>query len=150
VFGTLFIAQIVAAVDASLEPVEPDGLVIVVEQPRLARALADRGRRVVMTAAKPRSLRRQVGARVYGVPTALPVRDAVADAVVVVGQEPGDAAETRVAEWARVVSDRGIVVLVDRTSPTEASRAALCGGLAEIRQRDGGRAVVTSGVVIKI
>lgn len=149
-FGTLFIAQTVAAVDASLQAVPADGLVIVVEQPRLARALAERGRRVVMTAAKPRSLRRQVGARVYGAPTALPVRDAVADAVVVVGQEPGELPGDRVAEWARVVVDRGIVVLVDRVAPTEASRAALCGGLAEIQQRDGGRAVVTSGVVVKI
>ncbi len=103
-----------------------------------------------MTAAKPRSLRRQAGARVYGSPTALPVRDAVADAAVVVGQQLGEVPEARVAEWARVVVDRGIVVFVDRAAPTEASRAALCGGLAEIRQRDGGRAVVTTGVVVKI
>lgn len=139
-----------SAVEALLEPVDAGGLVVVVEQPRLARVLAEHGRRIVMTAAKQRSLRRQVGARLYGAPAALPLGDGVAEAVVVVGQEPGGSADQLIAEWARVVADRGLVVLVDRVPPTEASRAALCGGLAEIRQRDGGRAVVTSGVVVKI
>jgi hypothetical protein len=50
-------------------------------------------------------------------------------------------------DWARVVRDGGVIIIVDRGHPHEASRRALCGGLSEIEQRHAGRAVITSGLV---
>jgi hypothetical protein len=49
--------------------------------------------------------------------------------------------------WSRVVRDGGVIIIVDRGHPHEASRRALCGGLCEIEQRHAGRAVITSGMV---
>jgi hypothetical protein len=50
-------------------------------------------------------------------------------------------------DWSRVVRDGGVIIIVDRGHPHEASRRALCGGLSEIEQRLAGRAVITSGLV---
>jgi hypothetical protein len=50
-------------------------------------------------------------------------------------------------DWSRVVRDGGVIIIVDRGHPHEASRRALCGGLSEIEQRHAGRAVITSGLV---
>ena len=49
-------------------------------------------------------------------------------------------------DWSRVVRDGGVIIIVDRGHPHEASRRALCGGLCEIEQRHAGRAVITSGM----
>jgi hypothetical protein len=49
--------------------------------------------------------------------------------------------------WSRVVREGGAIIFVDRGHPHEASRRALCNGLAEIEQRHAGRAIITSGLV---
>ena len=40
--------------------------------------------------------------------------------------------EPTLSRYMDAVADRGLVVLVDRASPSELSRRALCGGLADI------------------
>jgi hypothetical protein len=148
-FGALFITQTVDAVDAALAASDRAGAVGVFGLPRLAHALAARGRRVVVFAPRPRSLRRVAGDRVYASAAALPVAEGALSAWVAVGEVEGDGV-ARVVEWSRAVRDGGLVILVDRAPAVELSRRALCGGLAEIEQREAGRTVVTSGVVVKL
>ncbi len=148
-FGSLFIAQTVDAVAAALAASGCQGPIAVIGHPRLARALAERDLRVVVISAKPRSLRRVSGHRVYADPGALPLVDGSVAAVVLVG-DPGGDGVALVAEGSRAVRGGGLVVLVDRAPAVELSRRALCGGLAEIQQRDAGRTVVTSGIVVDL
>jgi len=148
-FGSLFITQTVDAVSAALSTGDCQGAIVVVGQPRLGRALAERGHQVVVMSAKPRSLRRVAGERVYASAAALPVAEGAVAALVAVGDSGGDGVAL-VGEWSRAVRGGGLVILVDRAPAVELSRRALCGGLAEIQQREAGRTVVTSGVVIKL
>ncbi|HEX4422389.1 MAG TPA: hypothetical protein VH165_30960 [Kofleriaceae bacterium] len=68
-------------------------------------------------------------------------------AVIGVDLSTADDWEATLRGWSRVVRDGGVIVLVDRGHPHDASRRALCAGLTEIEQRSAGRAVVTSGLV---
>lgn len=88
-----------------------------------------------------------------GSPGQLPVGDGELAAIVGVGALAGEAGASfapLLAEWTRAVRDGGGVVLVDRAPRTTATRHALCAGLTEIEQRASGRAVVTSGLLVKL
>jgi hypothetical protein len=154
VFDGLFLASTVTAVNAALQHAEldPERPVCVVGDLRLARALADRGRKVVIVAPDARGLKRLAkrgrGTGVQAASDALPIRDRSLAALVGVGaaQKGGEAT---VAAWSRGVVDGGAVILVDKAEPAEASRVALCAGLTEIEQRTAGRGVVTCGVVAR-
>jgi hypothetical protein len=153
VFDGLFLASTVAAVAGALDAAgsDPARPIAVVGDLRLARALGDRGRRVLILAPDGRGLRRlrkrgHDGA-VQAAADHLPIRDRALAALVGVGAASRDDGAGVVAEWARGVAAGGALVLVDRAAPPEASRIALCGGLTEIAQRTAGRGVVTSGVV---
>jgi hypothetical protein len=153
VFDGLFLASTVAAVaaalkNAGLDPTRPVGGV---GDLRLARALADRGHKVLIVGADARGLRRLKkrgrGAGVQAAPDALPIRDRALAAVVGVGAASGERCDATVAEWSRGVVEGGPVILVDKIDAADASRIALCAGLTEIEQRAAGRGVVTSGIV---
>ena len=144
--GNLFMGPAAGAVVEALAGAT--GVVVVAGAPRLARAIAERGRAVVALSDEPRSLRKHRDPGAYASSAALPFADASIGAVV--GVAPGDRWSELVAEWSRVVADGGAVVMVDRAPPTEASRRALCGGLMNIEQRTAGRTVVTSGQVAKL
>ena len=47
--------------------------------------------------------------------------------------------------WSRALVDGGVVVLIERTAPQEASRRALCARLCDLEQRASGKLVVTRG-----
>ena len=153
VFDGLFLASTVTAVSAALHAAEldPARKVAVVGDLRLARALADRGHKVISVAADARGLRRlKKRGRDTGVqaaPDALPIRDGALAGLVGVGASGDDRAGDIVLEWSRGVVDGGLVILVDKVDAAIASRVALCAGLGEIEQRTAGRGVVTSGVV---
>ena len=49
--------------------------------------------------------------------------------------------------WSRALVDGGVVVLIERTAPKEASRRALCARLCDLEQRTSGKLVVTRGRV---
>lgn len=151
VLASLFKTQTIAAIAEVLAAAGvDDGAVVVVANPRVAAGLAEHGVRVVQVAPKPRSLRRARGTRVYGLAHALPLADRVVTAVVGFGSVNSDAQSTLVSEWSRVIGEGGTLVLVDRVAAGKSSAAALCGGLAEIRQRTSGRDVITSGVVVHL
>jgi hypothetical protein len=138
------------AVDAVADTLRaaPSGPVAVVGQPRLARALAERGVAVLAVGGEQRALKKLKGAApARAREDALPVGDRALSALVGWGAGArADWAEV-LAEWSRAVIDGGLLVMVDRAAPTELSRRALCSGLAELQQRPAGRLVVTSGIV---
>jgi len=68
-------------------------------------------------------------------------------AVVGVDVATDDAWADTLRAWIRAVRDGGAIVFLDRGHAKEASRRALCAGLAELEQRRAGRAVITSGLV---
>lgn len=123
------------------------GRVIVIDEVRLARALRERGFDVVAVASRLRPLARSAGARVCSSPSALPLADGCAGAVVALGIGGAEPWRPAIEALSRIVREGGVVVLVDRAEPTELSRRVLCGGLAGIEQRTAGRSCVTSGVV---
>lgn len=143
VFDRWLIAGAAAAVEAAIQSIGPahGGAIAVIGEPRLARMLARSGRAVTLVAAaKDRSAPRE------------PARgDALAAGsfAVVVGCHAGARAdwEAVLAEWSQAIVDGGGLVLVDRASPVEVSRRALCSGLSVLEQRTSGRWVVTSGLV---
>jgi hypothetical protein len=154
VFDGLFLASTVAAVSSALQHAELDPArpVCVVGDLRLARALADRGHKVVIVAADARGLKRLAKRHrgkhpgVQASLDALPIRDRSLAALVGVGGA-ARGGEATVLAWSRGVVDGGPVILVDKIEAAEASRVALCAGLTEIEQRSAGRGVITSGVV---
>jgi hypothetical protein len=147
VLGSLFLDKTAEAVDAALAAAAAAAPIAVVDHTRLGRLLAARGRPVLQLAARPRSLRRIDGGRVYAAAAALPLAAGALGALVACGVGDLDDWEQRITEWARAVRPGGLVVLVDRGPATELTRRALCAGLADIRQRAAGRAIITSGVV---
>ena len=151
----VFIAQTVQAVSDALRSAGvADEVLAVLDQPRLGRALAERGHRVVQVAARVKPLRRVAGDRVCGEWQALPFGDAGLAAVVALGIGQRDDWAEILASWSHVVRESGAIVMIDRTSgrvpPSELTRRALCSGLAEIEQRQVGRTTVTSGRVRKL
>jgi hypothetical protein len=155
VFDGLFLASTVSAVSAALRAAEldPDRRVAVVGDLRLARALADRGHKILTIAADGRGLRRLKkrgrDAGVQAAPDALPLLDHSLAGLVGVGVVGTGAvrALATVLAWSQAVIDGGPVILVDKVDAAEASRIALCAGLSDIEQRPAGRGVVTSGQV---
>ncbi len=139
-----FVGAAAEAVGSALDAAAVDGVVAVLGNPRLARALADQGRVVVAVGADAHSLRRAKVHAVCSADEALPFGNESLGAVVAAGPLAG------IDEWSRAVVEGGPVVLVDKAAATEMSRRALCGGLLEIEQRDAGRTVVTSGKVVKL
>lgn len=147
-----FIGQTVAAVAAALDAAagEAPGVVAVLGHTRVAHALRGRGHQVLFVSDKRKSLRRVKGERLYCRFDALPI--AAHSLGALVGFDAGQRSDWSpvLAEWARVVRPGGAVVLVDRTSPSELSRRALCAGLMELEQRQSGRTFVTSGQVSEV
>jgi hypothetical protein len=148
--STLFINQTVTAVADALTSAGARGRVAVVGQSRIGRALAARGFEVVLLAARPGSLRRARGARLYGSGEELPLGDDTLAALVGFGVGEHAGWQDVLGEWRRSVAEGGAIVMVDRGPPMELSRRALCGGLAEIQQRQAGRTTITSGLITKI
>jgi hypothetical protein len=146
--GPFFIAQTVQAVREALDGVE--GPVVVIDWPRAGKALSQSGVDVVCVSAKPRSLRRHTGKRLYGDHAALPLADGCAAAVVAGAVGARADHDALMVEYQRVVRDGGTIALVDRQPATELTRLALGAGLVEIEQRHAGRTVVTSGQVVKL
>lgn len=155
VLSSLFITQVVESIAGALRSTSAraapqTGKVAVLGDPRVARALVERGHAVVHVADKRGSLRKLTGDRVYARPAALPFHEGRLHALVGFGLGQRDDWKAHLSEWARVVADGGVIVLVDRAPPTELTRRALVGGLAELEQRHAGRTVVTSGLVTKL
>lgn len=140
-----------AAIDAVAEALgEVEGPIAVVGQPRLGRALAERGLDVIVVEDEAKPLKKLKTAKMVARGDALPVADHALGALV--GWGAGTRADWAVvlAEWSRAVADGGVVVMVDRAPSTELSRRALCSGLCELQQRPAGRLVVTSGLVMDL
>lgn len=150
--GSLFIGHTVTAIEEALASAKIDGVVGIVEQLKVGTALAGKGLDVVLFSSNEKALKKHGDTGVLGSRDSLPVDDASLDAVVgfELGAVDEDQWEATLAEWSRVTRDGGLLVLVDRASPTEMTRRALCGGLAEIQQRAAGRTTVTSGLVTRI
>ena len=138
----LFVTPAVTAITEALASAKADGRVAVVGHARLAAALGQ-AREVIPVALPARAARKLPGA----VADLAGVAPASLAAVVGAGLLATADWEATIRGWARVVRDGGVIVLVDRGHPHEASRRALCGGLGEIEQRHAGRAVITSGLV---
>lgn len=135
--GTGRLADSVAAL------VSTGGLVVVAGDVRLASALADRDLEVAVAggdaqAAARRELRQVAIADLEA--------GSAAGAVLAGAAQLDDAVE-QVRLLARVVAGGGVVVLLDKGARTRASRCALLGGLARLRQSVIARTVVTAGEV---
>ena len=144
VFARWRIAGVASAIEGAMRSIGParNGPIAVIGEARLARALARFGRSVTFVSAG--GLSRKAG-------TEVTIREGLADRsfAVVVGCDAGESAdwEALLATWSRAVVCGGGLVMVDRSSPQELSRRALCGGLSVLEQRVHGRWVVTSGLV---
>jgi hypothetical protein len=151
VFDGLFLTRTLTVVDAALRSAgrgAADQPIAVIGDVRLGRALAERGRPVLVVDGDRKRLRRlKRGTPVFGDLRALPVATASLGAVIGLGAGGRDDWEAVLAEWSRVATAGGALVLVDRAPAAEMTRRALCAGLAEIEQRTAGRVVVTSGLV---
>jgi hypothetical protein len=153
VFDGLFLNRTLTVVEAALRSAgaAPDQPVAVIGNVRLGRALAERGRPVLVVDGDRKRLRRlKRGTPVLGDGAALPVAAGSLGAVIGLGAGGRDDWEAVLAEWSRAACDGGALVLVDRAPPAEMTKRALCAGLAEIEQRTAGRLVVTSGLVSTI
>jgi hypothetical protein len=143
---SLFTGHAAQQVEAALASAGTDGPVAVVGDARLARHLASAGRDVLLVAAgATRALRRARLRAVAGSPSALPLVSAGFAALVASGLGEAETWEPLLGEWCRAVAPGGLVVVVDRGTPAELSRRALCGGLTAVEQRAAGRTVVTAG-----
>jgi hypothetical protein len=142
VLDGLFVTPAVTAITEALASARADGTLAVVGHARLAVALGA-SREVIPVALSARAAKK--------LPAAIPDLSTVAPAslAAVIGVDLATAEdwEATVRGWSRVVRDGGAIVFVGRGRPYEASRRALCGGLAEIEQRHAGRVVITSGLV---
>jgi hypothetical protein len=141
----LFAGQADQEVESALAAAGVDGVVAVLGNVRLARRLANAGRRVVCIGPTSRGLRRSGASAVAGLPGALPLGDGAVGALVAGGLAHQESWEALLAEWCRAVEPGGLVVVVDRASAAELGRLALCGGLTGIEQRAAGRTVITTG-----
>jgi hypothetical protein len=144
---SVFIAPVVTAIDQSL--VDVDGVIVVLGKPKIARALAARGRRVVVIGSRSKDLRK-LGLPALVAGESLPLASGSCGALVAGELAKCDDWQALAAEWLRVVADRGVIVCVERAEPAEVSRRVLCAGLTAIEQRRAGRALVTSGVVVTL
>jgi hypothetical protein len=153
VIDSIFIGSTTSAVSEALQAAgAPRGPVAVIGPLRLGRALAERGYEIVQIVERERSRGGGIARQVQATPASLPLADGELAALVAGGAGRGDDWQALLAEWSRVVMDRGVIVLVDRAraQPTEMARRALCSGLTEIEQRRAGRKIVTSGCVARL
>ncbi len=149
--GPLFSTQLLNALSQALR-FEPNAAatIAVVDQPRVGKAMAERGAAVINISSRLRSLRRHGGMRLYSNAGALPLRSGTLDALIGFGSGARDDWPELLAEWSRPVRDGGTLILVDKAVASEMTRRALCAHLAEIEQRAASRSVVTSGLVSKL
>ncbi len=149
----LFVTPAVTAIEEALSALGDVKRVAVVGHAKLASNLArdPEVRRIIPIGMSTRAATKL--AKVSGVEPPLDreqlstIDAGTLDAVVGVDIVDDDAWHETLRAWTRVVRDGGAVVLVDRGSPSEASRRALCSGLTELEQRHAGRVVVTSGLI---
>jgi hypothetical protein len=123
----LFSGHAADEVVAVIERAGVAGRIAVVDDARLTRRIADRGRDAVEVAADQ------------------PLETGSYAAVVARGLARVEDWQECLASWCRAVVPGGVIVLVDRGQATELSRRALCGGLTDVAQRAAGRVLVTSG-----
>lgn len=136
----LFVTPTVTAISEALG--RADGPIAVVGNARIAAALG--GKREVIAVGITERAAKKLGKTLPDLAT---VEPGTLAAVVGVELATAETGPETLREYARVVRDGGTVILVDRGHAPEASRRALCAGLAEIEQRHAGRTVVTSGLV---
>ena len=133
----LFVTPTVTAISEALG--RADGPIAVVGNARIAAALG--GKREVIAVGITERAAKKLGKTLPDLAT---VEPGTLAAVVGVELATAETGPETLREYARVVRDGGTVI---RGHAPEASRRALCAGLAEIEQRHAGRTVVTSGLV---
>jgi hypothetical protein len=142
VLAGLFVTPAVTAIKDALTSAKIEGALAVVGNAKLATAIGA-VRDVIPVGLSARAARK--------LPRAIADLSSVeaGSLAALIGVEiaTDDHWQTTLQGWARVVRDGGVIIIVDRGHPHEASRRALCGGLSEIEQRHAGRAVITSGLV---
>lgn len=152
--GSLFIGQTVETIADALTAagVRPQSsqVIAVLGQPRVGKAVRELGYRVVIIAEKRKALRRIGGECVYGRLDAPPLADGSLTGLIAFDVGLAEDWPHKLAAWSRVVRSDGALIMVDRTSPSELTRRALCGGLLDIQQRQTGRTFITSGLVARI
>lgn len=138
----LFVTPAATAISEALSSAGADGPIVVIGHAKLASVLST-GREVIAVGVSERAAR-----KLRATVTELSALDHRSVAAVI-GPDitTHDAWDATLREWIQVVRDGGIVILLDRGHPAEASRRALCAGLTEIAQRHAGRTLVTSGLV---
>lgn len=144
-FDRWLVAGAAPAIESALGSIGParGAPVAVLGDVRLARALASRGRAVLLAGADPRAVKKLPG----GVTLVDTIADRSTAALIALGGGERDDWEAAIAGWARAVIDGGGLVMVDRAPAIELSRRALCAGLSSLEQRVAGRWIVTSGLV---
>src|SRR5262249_40707887 len=138
----LFVTPAVVAIQQALASARAEGTLAVIGHAKLAVAIGA-ARDVLPVGLSARAARKLPGA-IADLSTVEPASLAGLVGVDLAGASDWQAP---LRDWWRVVRDGGVVVIVDRGPPHEASRRALCGGLSEIEQRHAGRAIITSGLV---
>ena len=138
----LFVTPAVTAIKDALTSAKIEGALAVVGNAKLATAIGE-AHEVIPVGLSARAAKKLPGAiaDLSGV--------AAGSLAALVGVElaTDERWQDTLRDWSRVVRDGGVIIIVDRGHPHEASRRALCGGLSEIEQRNAGRAVITSGLV---
>jgi hypothetical protein len=131
--------------DAIAERLSAPGLVVVVGDLKLARALASRELEVAVAEIDERAATK---AALRRVDVASLEAASAAGAVIAAASQLDDGVD-RIRALAAAVVAGGVVVLVDKGARTRASRCALLGGLSRLRQSSIARTVVTSGSVLR-
>jgi hypothetical protein len=142
VLGALFVTPAATAITEALSSARATGPLAVIGNARIAKVLGAT-RDVIpvgMSARAAKKLPRAI-ADLSG------VEPASLAAVIGIELATIDDWQATLRGWSLVVRDGGAIIVVDRGHPHEASRRALCGGLADIVQRHAGRQVITSGLV---
>ncbi|HSR99577.1 MAG TPA: hypothetical protein VLM79_21135 [Kofleriaceae bacterium] len=138
----LFVTPAVTAIKDALTSAKIEGALAVVGNAKLAAAIGA-VRDVIPVGLSARAAKKLPRA----IANLSPVESGSLAALIGVEIAADEHWQATLRDWARVVRDGGVIIIVDRGHPQEASRRALCGGLSEIEQRHAGRAVITSGLV---
>jgi hypothetical protein len=141
-FVTPSVTAIIEALGSPLGSSREEGPIAVVGNAKLAEALG--GKREVIAVGVSERAAKKLGKTLPDLAT---IEAGSLAAVIGVDLASAETGPATLREYARVVRDGGAVILVDRGHAPEASRRALCAGLAEIEQRRAGRTVITSGLV---
>jgi hypothetical protein len=138
----LFVTPAVTAIKDALTAAKIEGALVVVGNAKLATAIGA-VREVIPVGLSARAARKLPRA----IADLSSVETGSLAALIGVEIATDEHWQATLRDWSRVVRDGGVIIIVDRGHPHEASRRALCGGLSEIEQRHAGRAVITSGLV---